>query len=169
MGTSGLLMDDEYAAPRWRYGLTYRPLAYAQVPDGWIVWSWRPHRNFQFGTVDYPFELPASQAEQMSLTFVEYSQGDPFGEEITVEEATMAISHTTLILEPKDVAKVEMFTLGKHYGRSPEVHIVAPEVGGIYIGGTLEQLRALVGEMARVVDEYEQAASAEADVREPDR
>lgn len=50
--------DDTYTGPRWIYGLTYRPLSGRNIPDGWIIWSNRPHTSYQFGTVDYPARLP---------------------------------------------------------------------------------------------------------------
>ncbi|HAM57622.1 MAG TPA: hypothetical protein DCQ64_20295 [Candidatus Rokubacteria bacterium] len=64
------LYDDTYTGDRWTYGLTYRPLGYAQVPAGFIVWSDRPHPDFRFGTIDYPEPLPERVAQQASLTLV---------------------------------------------------------------------------------------------------
>lgn len=60
--------DDTYQGERWTYGLTYRPLGYAQVPAGWIIWSDRPHATFQHGTVDYPRELTAQEISSYQLT-----------------------------------------------------------------------------------------------------
>lgn len=65
------LFDDTYTGPRWTYGLTYRPLGYAQVPDGWIVFSNRDHPDFRFGTVDYPNELHPDTVRQTQLTLVD--------------------------------------------------------------------------------------------------
>ena len=65
------LFDDTYTGPRWTYGLTYRPLASAQVPDGWILWSERNHPDFPHGTADYPFELSDRQVKSFELNFIE--------------------------------------------------------------------------------------------------
>ena len=61
------LYDDTYAGPRWRYGLRYRPLGYAQVPNGWIIFSDRPHPAYHFGTVEYSRPLTTHEEEQFSL------------------------------------------------------------------------------------------------------
>lgn len=61
------LYDDTYEGLRWTYGLTYRPLGYANVPEGWIVFSDRKHTDFPFGTIDYPFELTARLVESFQL------------------------------------------------------------------------------------------------------
>jgi len=66
------LYDDTYSGPRWRYGLTYRPLVTgtANVPKGWIIWSDRPHADFRHGTVDFPRELTAHEFQTYELTFL---------------------------------------------------------------------------------------------------
>ena len=64
------LWDDTYTGPRYTYGLTYRPLGYAQVPAGWIIKSDRPHPDFRFGTIDYPFRLPDDVAARAELTLI---------------------------------------------------------------------------------------------------
>lgn len=63
-----ILYDDEYGGPRFTYGLTYRPLDYGSIPDGWIVFSDRIHPDFYFGTIDYPFELPERLVKSFQLT-----------------------------------------------------------------------------------------------------
>jgi hypothetical protein len=63
------LFDDTYLGPRWRYGLTLRPLG-AGVPSGWIVFSDRPSEDPRcraFGTVEYPLPLAPDQVKQLSL------------------------------------------------------------------------------------------------------
>jgi len=62
-----VLFDDSYNGLRWTYGLQYRPLAKAQVPDGWIIQSNREHPGFRFGTVDYPFQLSKEKAQNFQL------------------------------------------------------------------------------------------------------
>ena len=49
--------DDEYTGPRWTYGVTIRPVARFNIPEGWIVDSQKENKKYRFGTVDYPFEL----------------------------------------------------------------------------------------------------------------
>ena len=65
-----LVWDSEYKGPRWQYGLTYRPATYAQVPDGYIIWSGKPHPGYAHGTIDYPFRLSDGQVERFELTLV---------------------------------------------------------------------------------------------------
>lgn len=66
-----MLYDDIYAGPRWRYGLNYRPLGYAQVPPGSIVFSHRPSVEFRFGTIEYPRQLTEEEVDGYELTAVE--------------------------------------------------------------------------------------------------
>lgn len=68
------IWDDEYTGPRWKYGLSYRPVGYAQVPSGWIIKSNRPHAEFRFGTVDWPRELTDLEREHAELTLVSTPQ-----------------------------------------------------------------------------------------------
>lgn len=46
--------NDDYKGPRWTYGLSYRPVGMAMVPDGYIIWSDKEHTKYRFGTLDYP-------------------------------------------------------------------------------------------------------------------
>ncbi len=69
-----IVYDDEYTGPRWRYGLTNRPITGAGVPKGFIVFSDRKDQRFRHGTVDYPFPLETNQIEQMELTPVGIDQ-----------------------------------------------------------------------------------------------
>jgi hypothetical protein len=59
--------DDEYHGPRFRYGLTYRPVGLSNIPSGSIVKSDRPHPGFRFGTIDYPFPLDDFTVGQLDL------------------------------------------------------------------------------------------------------
>ena len=67
--SSKIFFDDTYKGKRYTYGLQYRPLGYAQVPDGYIIFSNRPNFNFKFGTVDYPFKLSDEQLTQFQMVF----------------------------------------------------------------------------------------------------
>lgn len=66
---SAMLYNDTYTGPRWRYGLIFRPMAGCHVPKGWIVWSDKKDPAYRWGTVDYPFELPADQVAAFELEF----------------------------------------------------------------------------------------------------
>ena len=65
---AAILYDDTYHGPRWRYGLTLRPIG-AGIPRGFIVFSGRKSTDprCQFGTVDYPEPLDARTVEQLDL------------------------------------------------------------------------------------------------------
>lgn len=65
-----IFFDDTYKGDRYTYGLKYRPLAQAQVPDGWIVFSDREHKDFPFGTVDYPRELSEAEVSSFEMEAV---------------------------------------------------------------------------------------------------
>lgn len=62
--------DDTYSGTRWVYGLTYRPLGFAQVPDGYIIGSWRNAEGFRYGSVAYPRELSDKEREAFQLELV---------------------------------------------------------------------------------------------------
>ena len=51
------IFDDTYTGPRWTYGCSYRPPGYAQIPDGWLIGSDRPHPDFEHGTIQFPRRL----------------------------------------------------------------------------------------------------------------
>ena len=67
------LFDDTYTGPRWTYGLKFRPLRYANVPDGWIIFSDRPCTGFGHGCVDYPRELTADEVDSFQLTRLSFT------------------------------------------------------------------------------------------------
>lgn len=69
------LFNDTYNGPRFTYGLQYRPLAQAQVPDGWIIWSDREHEDYPFGVIDYPFELEPEKAKSFEMILVKPAGG----------------------------------------------------------------------------------------------
>ena len=67
-----ILFDDSYKGPRWRYGLTLRPItqyAGALGLEEWIVFSDRPSDDprFPHGTIDYAREIPESIAVAVDL------------------------------------------------------------------------------------------------------
>lgn len=62
-----ILFDTDYKGPRFSYGCWYRPPGYAQIPDGWIVGSDRPHPDYPHGTIDYPRELTSEEVERYQL------------------------------------------------------------------------------------------------------
>mgnify|MGYP001602228867 FL=1 len=60
--------DDTYKGPRFKYGLQYRPVGYANIPDGWIINSDHPHKDFfKFGTIEYPYELGQAEIDSFQL------------------------------------------------------------------------------------------------------
>ncbi len=72
------LWSDEHTGPRWRYGLTLRSPVFGGAPAGWLIGSWRKGgvgyhdgMDYAFGTIDYPFEVPAFEVAQFSLVEVE--------------------------------------------------------------------------------------------------
>jgi hypothetical protein len=69
---------DTYRGDRWTYGLSSRPLAGFNVPDGWIIWSDRMHASFAYGVVDYSRELSAFEVSQFGLTFFAFTTADFF-------------------------------------------------------------------------------------------
>lgn len=71
-----MLWDEEFKGPRWRYGLQFRPLGFAQVPDGWVLKSERPDSRFPtFGTVAYPRELTERETYGFNLVLIETPEG----------------------------------------------------------------------------------------------
>lgn len=70
-----IFFDGEYQGPRWTYGLQYRPLDFAQVPNGWIIQSDQEHPDFAFGTVDYPVKLTDTQVQRFDLVLVKTDPG----------------------------------------------------------------------------------------------
>ena len=63
-----ILFDDTYKGKRYTYGLTYRPVGYAQIPEGWIIKSDKPSARFTHGTIDYPRPLTQEEITQYQLT-----------------------------------------------------------------------------------------------------
>lgn len=68
------LFDDTYTGPRWRYGLTLRPLAQNgnSLVGDWITLSDRRSRDprFPHGTADWPRELLPEQAKHHGLVLI---------------------------------------------------------------------------------------------------
>ncbi len=71
MARQEMIYDDDYTGPRWCYGLTYRPAAFANIPDGRIIFGDRPHEDYRHGTVQYPRALSQREVEAFQLTPVE--------------------------------------------------------------------------------------------------
>lgn len=65
-----MYFDNSYTETRFRYGLTYRPAAFANVPSGFIIASDRPDSRFTYGTLDYPAPLSAETVKSYDLTYV---------------------------------------------------------------------------------------------------
>ena len=42
------IFDDEYTDPRWTYGVTIRPVARFNIPEGWIVDSQKENKKYRF-------------------------------------------------------------------------------------------------------------------------
>lgn len=65
-----VLFDDTYTGDRFTYGLKYRPLAQSQVPNGWIIWSDREHKDFPFGAFDYPDQLTPEKVKTFEMELI---------------------------------------------------------------------------------------------------
>lgn len=63
-----IIFDEDYKGKRYTYGLQYRPLGISCQPDGFIIGSDRENKNFNFGTIDYPFELSEDQLYSYDLS-----------------------------------------------------------------------------------------------------
>lgn len=71
------LWDNEYTGPRWRYGITLRPVNAYTIPHGFILQSGRLHPDYRsFGTIDYPRELDVDECARHDLVFVDYLEID---------------------------------------------------------------------------------------------
>ena len=69
--TPALLFDDKYKGPRYRYGLELQPPVLGKIPDGFILYSYKGHPNFHYGTIDYPFKLSDDVVARNKMTIVE--------------------------------------------------------------------------------------------------
>lgn len=68
---TNLIFDDEYIGQRFTYGVTLRPVARFNIPDGWIIDSQKQHPDFKrFGTIDYPERLPEDVANHYDLVLI---------------------------------------------------------------------------------------------------
>ncbi len=61
------IFDDTYTGPRFKYGCTYRPPFNGGAPDGMIIFADKKHPDFDYGTIEYPFELTAEQISRYEL------------------------------------------------------------------------------------------------------
>jgi len=66
-----IIFDEDYEGQRFTYGFTYRPVGISCQPEGFIIGSNKDHSDFNFGTLDYPFELSQEQVTSYELTKVE--------------------------------------------------------------------------------------------------
>lgn len=65
------LFDNEYAGPRFTYGMIFRPASIGTVPVGRIIESNKSSPDFPvFGTIDYPCELTEEELYQFELVKV---------------------------------------------------------------------------------------------------
>lgn len=65
---SNFIFNEDYTGPRVTYGLTIRPVARFNIPDGWIIGSQKAHPDFRrYGTIDYPFELTQEQLHHYDM------------------------------------------------------------------------------------------------------
>jgi hypothetical protein len=77
--SKGMLWDEDYHGPRWRYGMRYRD--FSQLPfslqgEAVVQVGGRKHPNYpSFGTVDFPRELTKDEARKTELEFVEHIPG----------------------------------------------------------------------------------------------
>lgn len=69
-----LIYDHEYKGIRYVYGLSYRPAAFANLPDGRIIGADRADARFRFGTVAYPRQLTEREVAGYELTPVELTE-----------------------------------------------------------------------------------------------
>ena len=74
--TAAPVWRDEWRGATWTYGLTYRPLAAAHVPVGWLIELPRPAaEGFAHGVVSYPRQLTDAEVAAHELTFVRHTAG----------------------------------------------------------------------------------------------
>lgn len=52
-----IIYDKTYEGPRYTYGLQFRPMMLGAQPKGAIADSERSHKDYRYGTVQYPREL----------------------------------------------------------------------------------------------------------------
>lgn len=65
------LFDNEYAGPRFTYGMTLRSASIGTVPDGRIIDSTKSSPDFSvFGTIDYPRKLTENELYLFELVKV---------------------------------------------------------------------------------------------------
>lgn len=64
------IFDDEYIGPRWTYGVTIRPIARFNIPDGWIIDSQNSHPKYRHGTVDYPHRLRDEEVSHYDMVLI---------------------------------------------------------------------------------------------------
>jgi hypothetical protein len=68
----GLIYNDEYRGPRFRYGYRSRPFGIGHQPKGFIIGSQRRSDHFRYGTIDFPFKLTPEEIYQYELTRLDF-------------------------------------------------------------------------------------------------
>jgi hypothetical protein len=91
------LFDEDYKGPRWTYGLTYRPATGRNIPDGFIIWSNRPHPKYAHGTIDYPRELTQHEVDAFELELV--TRANPLFKSSAPSSAITAVRAGRLVPE----------------------------------------------------------------------
>lgn len=67
-----ILYSEDYKGPRWTYGMTHRPPAFAHQPDGRLVGGDRRDPRYPiFGVIVYPFPLSAEDVDRYELEYVD--------------------------------------------------------------------------------------------------
>jgi len=108
---SQILFDDTYKGKRYTYGLTYRPVGYAQVPEGWIIQSNKPSTKFAHGTIDYPRPLTQEEITQYQLTPLNILEVAIPKAEAGQPEAGRAEGEPSYLTEsPKPIIQVRPYT-----------------------------------------------------------
>lgn len=69
------LHNNTYKGPRWRYGLTLRPLLSSSLPDSFIIHSDRVDGAYRHGTIDYPHPLGQDVIKREDMVFIAHIKG----------------------------------------------------------------------------------------------
>lgn len=64
-----LIFSDHYTGPRFKYGISIvRPIG--GLPEGWIVYSWEEHPDFEGGSIEYPHPLDDFLVTQFDFVLI---------------------------------------------------------------------------------------------------
>lgn len=81
------IYHEDYTGPRWTYGLTLRPAARFNIPDGFIIGSQQTHPSFKsFGTIDYTEQLTPEQVSHYDMVLVSKPTEENTGAQVPVEK-----------------------------------------------------------------------------------